>query len=93
MKTAEKLWEGIKVKSTTVDPRYDLWQVAYVIGYNPFTKSFIVCDEKGFIQSSLEIRDLDGTELSQSQYKEIIKEIRIVNRQGLANIGNQFNLR
>lgn len=92
MQTQEKLWEGIKVKSTTIDPRYDAWHVAYIIGYNPFTRSFIVCDEQGYIKNSEAIRNVDGTELSKSQYNEIIKEIRRVGIEALTRIGNQFNL-
>lgn len=82
------IWKGIKVKSTTIDPRFDTWHTAYIIGFNPFTNKLIVCDEDGCIKLSTAVRNIDGTEMNKRQYEAVIKEIREAGRRALYEVRN-----
>jgi hypothetical protein len=86
MQTETQIWQGIKVKSTTIDPRYDMYHEAYVIGYNPFTWKFIVCDSEGYVKHSCGIRNYDGTELSKQDYARMINEIKTAGIQALSGL-------
>jgi hypothetical protein len=88
---AKTNFKGIKVKSTHLNPNYGLFYEAYVIGYNPFTESFIVCDAKGFIVSSLEIRNYDESVLSDEELNKAIQEIRNVAIRALSGVRNQLS--
>lgn len=88
MKLKTEIWKGIEVKSTTVDPRFDIWHKAYIIGFNPFTNKLIICDEEGCVKFSLAIRNTDGTEMNKRQYNTVLQEIREVGRLALNEVRN-----
>jgi hypothetical protein len=89
MKIQKSVWQGIQVKSTSIDPRYDLWHKAFIIGFNPFTNKMIVCDENGNLVNSVEVRNLDNSTLSMAQYKAIRTEIKIANERALYEVRNE----
>jgi len=90
MKTQNQnpIFNGIEVKSTTVDTKYDIWHKAFVIGFNPFTNKLIVCDENGNIKYSHAVRNVDGTEMSKRQYEAMLHVIRETAHRALYEVRN-----
>lgn len=54
----------------------ELTTTANVIGYNPYTKKFLICDENGNLISYNSIHRPTGKELTKTEYKRLEKEIK-----------------